>query len=63
MIGKKQHLRKPPPLVLCGHSLPWVERATHLGHELSHDGTMDSDAIIKRAQFIEKSVENRTMFN
>ena len=63
MIGKKQHLRKPPPLVLCGHSLPWVERATHLGHELSHDGTMDSDAIIKWAQFIEKSVEIRTMFD
>ena len=29
MIGKKQNLPKPPPLTLCGHYLPSVEKATH----------------------------------
>jgi hypothetical protein len=62
MVGKKRNLSKPAPLSLCGNNLPWVESAVHLGHELHESGTMDHDAVIKRAQFIEKSVEVRTMF-
>ena len=42
--------------------MPWVERATHLGHELHESGSMEFDASCKRAQFIDKSVEIRTMF-
>ena len=63
MIGKKRGMRKPPPLVLCGHDLPWVENAVHLGHELHESGLMDYDTVIKRAQFINKSVEIRNMFH
>ena len=62
MVGKKCNLTKPAPLMLCGNQLPWVESAVHLGHELHESGTMDHDSVIKRAQFIEKSVEVRTMF-
>ena len=62
IVGKRRGLAKPSPLVLCGHQLPWVESAVHLGHELHESGTMEHDAVIKRAQFIDKSVEVRTMF-
>ena len=62
MIGNRKNLVKPPELKLCGRSLPWVERATHLGHELHESGQMDVDISCKRAQFIDKSVEIRTMF-
>ena len=63
VIGKKRGLRKPPPLVLCGHDLPWVPTAVHLGHELHENGLMDHDTLVKRAQFIDKSVEFRDMFH
>ena len=49
--------------MLCGHDLPWVPSAVHLGHELHESGTMDHDAVIKRAQFIDKSVEIRITFH
>ena len=62
MRGNNKNLVKPPELRLCGRSLPWVERASHLGHELHESGQMELDASCKRAQFIEKSVEIRTMF-
>ena len=60
VCGKRFRLRKPVPLVLCGNELPWVESATHLGHELHESGSMDSDAMIKRAS---KSVEVRNTFS
>ena len=63
MMGKRRGLLKPAPLELCGHQLPWVQHAAHLGHELHESGNMDHDAVIKRAQFIHKSVEVRTLFN
>ena len=40
-----------------------VTNATHLGHQLHQSGTMDYDADIKRAQFIEKSLEIREIFS
>ena len=63
MIGRRRALAKPPPLILCGRNLPWVASATHLGHELNESGTMDHDAVVKRAKFIDDSVEIRTMFS
>ena len=63
VVGKRRGLNKPAPLTLCGDQLPWVQSAVHLGHELHESGTMDHDATIKRAQFIDKSVEVRTMFD
>ena len=62
IVGKRRGLTKPFPLTLCGHQLPWVESAVHLGHELHESGHMDHDAVIKRAQFIDKSVEVGNMF-
>jgi hypothetical protein len=55
-------LQKPAPLLLCGRALPWVDRAEHLGHALSEDGTMRRDAREKRAQFIDLSVKIRETF-
>ena len=63
MRGRNKNLVKPPELMLCGRSLPWVERASHLGHELHESGLMELDTSCKRAQFIDKSVEIRTMFH
>ena len=62
MIGRRRGLAKPPHLKLCGRTLPWVATATHLGHELHESGTMEHDAVVKRAKFIDDSVEVRTMF-
>ena len=62
VVGKRRGLSKPSPLTLCGHQLPWVQSAVHLGHELHESGLMDHDAVVKRAQFIDKSVEVRNMF-
>ena len=52
----------PAPLQLGDHDLPWVEHATHLGHELHQLCSMEYDANIKRAQFIENSVQIRETF-
>ena len=49
----------PSPVQLDGKDLPWVVTADHLGHTLHQLVTMDQDAKIKRAKFIEKSVEIR----
>ena len=49
-------LPRPAPLQLCGWPLPWVERAEHLGHALTQDGSMRQDCRDKRAQFVDASV-------
>ena len=53
---------KPVPLKLCGKDLPWVESATHLGHELHESGTMEHDAKVARARYINQTVEVRQSF-
>ena len=53
---------KPAPLILGGRELPWVATASHLGHELHESGNMEHDAKVKRAEFIDKSVEIRETF-
>ena len=50
-------------LQLNGKDLPWVTNATHLGHELHQNGKMDHDIRIKRARFINDSVEVRDTFS
>ena len=52
----------PAPVQLYGVDLPWVTHATHLGHELSQDCTMDMDTKMKRASFIKNSIDTREMF-
>ena len=53
----------PAPLQLNGRSLPWVRTATHLGHELRQECTMEHDAWCARAKYIDKSVSVRDMFD
>ena len=53
----------PSPLILCGKELPWVSESDHLGHILSSNGKMESDCLRSRADFIDKSVKTREMFN
>ena len=58
------HLKKSEPvnLQLYDVDLPWVKTATHLGHELSWDCTMNDDMRQKRATFIGRSTEVRETF-
>ena len=63
VTGRSRGLEKPPPLVLCSRELPYVTQADHLGHIITEDGTMEKDAAIKRAKFIDSSVKTREMFH
>ena len=53
----------PKPLELYWKNLPWVPYATHLGHELHQSCTMEFDCRIKRAKFIDSSLEIRDTFS
>ena len=63
IFGKANNASYPKSLQLYGRDLPWVKNAVHLGHEFHQDGTMEHDTNVKRAQFIEKSIEVREMFS
>ena len=56
-------MRKPDNLELLGEQLPWVASADHLGHVLHQSGTMDQDALVKRARFIDKTIGIRESFS
>ena len=63
MTGTRlRNLSKPVPLQLYGVDLPWVASATHLGHELHQDCSMDYDSRSKRGRFIENSTAIRETF-
>ena len=55
--------RYPAPVKLYGRDLPYVITATHLGHELHQDVTMEYDANVKRISFIDKSTKIRETFH
>ena len=61
MQGNKK-LSRPANLKLYGVDLPWVQHASHLGHELSEELNMEHDMKCKRADFICTSTEVREMF-
>ena len=63
VVGKKNNLVRPAPLMLCGRELPFVGQADHLGHVLTDKGDMEQDAGVKRARFIQSSVETRELFH
>ena len=50
MCGRVNIVVYPVHLQLYGIDLPWVTHATHLGHELHQDCTMEYDAKIKRGE-------------
>ena len=62
MCGKMNNVQYPAPLQLYGVDLPWVVSAVHLGHELHQAGTMEHDAKVRRAIFIQNSTDIREMF-
>ena len=62
VTGTKRDLVKPDPLTLSGRELPWVVSANHLGHILHESGKMEYDTSIKRATFIDATVQVREMF-
>ena len=62
MVGNKREMAKPAPLQLCGKILQWVESATHLGHTLHASGSMEQDAKVSRARYIDQTVEVRQSF-
>ena len=53
VVGKKRAARKPAPLTLGGHELPWEQSVVHLGHELHESGNIDHDSVVKWAQFMD----------
>ena len=61
--GKIRNANLPDPLSLFGEELPWVNSAEHLGHTLHKDCTMDMDARIKRAAYIDKTSDIRNIFS
>ena len=63
MVGNRRDLVKPAPLLLCGRPLPWVSQATHLGHEFSEDGTMNTDTKMRRGAFIGRCLEVQEAFS
>ena len=48
--------------MLDGKQLPWVESAVHIGHLLHQSGNMEKDIRVKRATFIDESVQVRETF-
>ena len=64
MVGKIRggQIKYPVPLKLFGSQLPWVQSATHLGHILHENCTMEDDARSKRMKFISESTDVREMF-
>ena len=63
MTGQKvRKVQKPVPLKLYDKDLPWVSHASHLGHELHENGDQGFDCRMKRASFIENSVQIRETF-
>ena len=63
MTGKRmRNAVKPANLQLYGQDLPWVSTATHLGHELHQDASMDHDCKCKRGRFIDNSTSVRETF-
>ena len=59
MCGLDRVKQYPDNVKLGGQELPWVESAIHLGHTLHQNGKMEQDARIRRAIFIDRSVEVR----
>ena len=62
MCGSMTERNYPAPLRLNNRVLPFVTSATHLGHELSQDASMDQDTKVKRAGFIDRSTNIRETF-
>ena len=56
------NVQYPTSLQLDGVDVPWVTSAFYLGHELHQVGTMEHDAKVKRAIFIENRTNIRELY-
>ena len=63
LCGKSGQVSYPANIILNGNALPWVETATHLGHELHQMCNMDYDCKVKRAMYIDKTTTLRETFS
>ena len=63
MAGGVRNVVYPAPLKLNNQDLPWVETASHLGHELHQQCDMTYDCKIKKAEFINSSTDIRETFS
>ena len=63
MCGYMNNVQYPAKLQLDGKDLPFVESASHIGHELHQMCNMDYDIKVKRAQFIDTSTNVRDIFS
>ena len=53
----------PAQITFCGRLLPYVKTGVHLGHTLAQDGSMNQDAKIRRAQYIDRTTDIRDTFH
>ena len=58
-VKNRSQVKYPDKVLLNGEKLPWEVTGEHLGHILHQDGTMDQDVKIRRARYIDRSVELR----
>ena len=63
MCGKSGHVKYPADLHLNNQKLPFVPEALHLGHHIHQDCSSTYDIQVKKAQFINTSVEIRDSFS
>ena len=63
VTGRRRNLSKPAPLLLSGRPLPYVQQATHLGHEFDATGTMDTDIRRRRGALISRCLEVQESFS
>ena len=63
MCGSMTCRNYPAPVQLNGRDLPYVTTAAHLGNELTQACTMEQDCKIKRAEYIDKTVNIRETFS
>ena len=63
LCGKTGKVDYPAKLYLNNRKLPFVEEALHLGHHLHQSCNFDYDVQVKKAQFINTSVEIRDTFS
>ena len=63
MCGRTNNVVYPDRLQLYDQVLPWVKQADHLGHVLSQNCDMETNAKIMRAKYIEKTLEIRETFS
>ena len=55
----RARVKYPDKVLLNGEELPWEVTGEHLGHTLHQDGTMEQDARVRRARYIDRSVDIR----